>query len=95
MANIGQPFENTCILVGVGVAAIIVNSAVITHIGRRRVFLVTGLLICGLAQLLTAVIYTVNPGTEATGKGIVGLAVVYIVGYNVSPPSPQCEMPIG
>jgi MFS transporter, SP family, sugar:H+ symporter len=84
MANIGNAFENTCILVGVGVAAIIVNSAVITHFGRRRVFLVTGLLICGLTQLLTAVVYQVNPGTESTGKGIVGLSVIYILGYNVS-----------
>lgn len=84
MANIGNSFENSCILVAVGVIAILINSAVVTHIGRRRVFLVVGLFICGLSQLLTAVVYTVNPGTKSTGRAIVGLAVVYILGYNVS-----------
>ena len=88
MANIGDAFQNSCILVGVGVAAIIINSMIITHVGRRRVFLVTGLTICGIAQLLTAVIYTIHPGTEETGKGIVGLSVVYILGYNVRSLSP-------
>lgn len=84
MANIGNSFENTCILVGVGVVAILINSAVVTHIGRRRVFLMIGLFLCGLSQLLTAVIYTVQPGTKSTGRAVVGLAVVYIVAYNVS-----------
>lgn len=82
IANIGQSFENSCILTAVGVVAILVNSAVITHIGRRRVFLMIGMFICGLTQLLTAVVYTIAPGTTSTGRAIVGLAVVYIVGYN-------------
>ena len=86
MAHIGSPFQNACILVGVGVAAIIINSVVITKIGRRRVFLVTGLTLCGLAQLLAAVVYTVHPGTVSTGKAIVGLSVLYIIAYNVSGP---------
>jgi len=83
IANIGSAFENSCILVAIGVVAILVNSAVVTHIGRRRVFLFTGLIFCGLAQLFTAVAWTVAPGTAATGKAIVGLAVLYILGYNV------------
>ncbi|KAK3381041.1 general substrate transporter [Podospora didyma] len=82
MAGIGQPFENSCILIGVGVFAIVINSAIVTHFGRRRVFLVSGLLLCGLAQLLTAVVYQVNPHAKSTGQAIVGLAVVYIMGYN-------------
>lgn len=83
MANIGNSFENSCILTAVGVVAILINSAVITHIGRRRVFLIFGMFLCGLTQLITAVVYTKNPGTKSTGRAIVGLAVVYIVGYNV------------
>ncbi|KAK7711540.1 hypothetical protein SLS63_012679 [Diaporthe eres] len=82
MANIGNSFENSCILTAVGVFAIILNSAVVTHIGRRRVFLTVGLFICGLSQLLTAIIYTIQPGTQSTGKGIVALAIIYIFGYN-------------
>ncbi len=84
MANIGKAFENTCILMGVGTLAIIVNSAVITRVGRRRVFLVSGLLLCGLSQLVMAIIYTVQPGTEFTGKAVVGISVIYVVAYNVS-----------
>ncbi|KAK3938546.1 putative glucose transporter rco-3 [Diplogelasinospora grovesii] len=82
MANVGNAFENSCILIAVGVVAILINSALVTHFGRRRVFLIGGLLLCGLAQLLTAILWTVAPGTQATGKGIVGLAVIYILGYN-------------
>lgn len=52
--------------------------------GRRRIFLMVGMFICGLTQLLTAVVYTIDPGTISTGRAIVGLAVVYIFGYNVS-----------
>lgn len=84
MANIGNSFENSCILTAVGVIAILINSAVITHIGRRRIFLMIGMFLCGLTQLLTAVVYTISPGTMSTGRAIVGLAVIYIVGYNVS-----------
>lgn len=84
MANIGDSFANSCILVGVGVVGILINSAVITQIGRRRIFLIIGLIVCGLTQLVTAIIYTVQPGTESTGRAIVGLSVLYILAYNVS-----------
>lgn len=86
MANIGNSFENSCILTAVGVIAILINSAVITHIGRRRIFLIIGMFLCGLTQLLSAIVYTIQPGTESTGRAIVGLSVVYIMGYNVRYP---------
>lgn len=84
MAGVGSAFENACILNGVGVIAIIVNTCVITKYGRRRAFLVTGLLLCGFVQLIVAVVYTVQPGKKSSGKVIVGMSVIYIVGYNVS-----------
>lgn len=82
MANVGSPFMNSCILTAVGVLAIIVNSCVISKIGRRRVFLMSGLTLCGITQIIVAAVYHVNPGTVGTGKVIVGLSVVYIAGYN-------------
>lgn len=82
MAGIGKPFENHVMLTALGVLAILVNSAMITKFGRRRVFLMSGLSLCGITQLLTAVVYTVHPGTKSTGQAIVALAVVYILGYN-------------
>ncbi|OAA57110.1 General substrate transporter [Niveomyces insectorum RCEF 264] len=82
VAGIDKPFQNACILTAVGVFIIIVNSAVITRIGRRRIFLTVGMTICGFAQLFSAIIFTVKPGSQAAGKGIVAFAVIYIVGYN-------------
>ena len=68
MANVGSPFMNSCILTSVGVFVIMVNSSVISKIGRRRVFLMTGLSICGVTQLIIAAVYHVHPGTTGTGK---------------------------
>jgi hypothetical protein len=82
MANVGNAFENSCILTALGVVAILVNIAVVTRIGRRRLFLTVGLIICGSSQLIVAIIYTIHPGTQATGKAIVGLSVIFIFAYN-------------
>ncbi|KAJ5117138.1 uncharacterized protein N7443_003048 [Penicillium atrosanguineum] len=82
MANVGNAFENSCILTAVGVVAILINLAVVTRIGRRRLFLTVGLIFCGFSQLIVAAVYTVHPGTQATGKAIIGLSVLFIFGYN-------------
>lgn len=86
MANVGNAFENSCILTALGVVAIVINSAVASRLGRRRVFLTVGMTLCGISQLITAVVYTVQPEAESTGKVIVALAVIFIVGYNVGLP---------
>ncbi|KAJ8110487.1 hypothetical protein ONZ43_g5857 [Nemania bipapillata] len=82
MANVGNAFENSCILTGTGVAALLFNALIITKYGRRRVMMMTGFVVCGLSQLIMAIVYTVEPGTQKTGKVIVGLSVIYIVAYN-------------
>jgi hypothetical protein len=68
MAAVGSPFENACILTGVGVIAIMINSAVVTRWGRRRLFLVTGMVICGFAQLIVAIVYDKKGPGKSTGK---------------------------
>ncbi|PNS21008.1 hypothetical protein CAC42_3345 [Sphaceloma murrayae] len=82
MANVGKPFENAVILTSIGVFAILVNSVVVTKFGRRRVFLMSGLLLCGLFQIIIAVIYTVRPNARGAAKSLVGLTCLYIVAYN-------------
>ncbi|KAL9080412.1 MAG: hypothetical protein Q9157_000797 [Trypethelium eluteriae] len=82
MAHVGSPFANSCILVAVGVVAIIINSSVITRIGRRRPMLISGLALCGVTQLIIALLYQARPAAESTSKAIVGISVVYIGGYN-------------
>ncbi|KAK5138479.1 hypothetical protein LTR08_000065 [Meristemomyces frigidus] len=82
MAGVGKPFENSVELVTVGVIAIIINTFIITRFGRRRVCLILGLLICAVTQLIIAVVDTVAPKAESTMKCIVGLSIIYILGYN-------------
>lgn len=82
MAGVGKPFENTVILTATGVIAIIINTCVITRWGRRRVFLTSGLILCGVVQLIIAAVYNAAPTSQSTLKLIVGLSVVYILGYN-------------
>lgn len=82
MADVGDAFTNSCILTGVGVAGLIMSNLVITRWGYRRPMMMAGFALCGLAQLIIAVLYTVEPGTEKTGKVIVGVSVIYIVAYN-------------
>jgi len=55
-------------MAGIGSFVLIVNSFIITKYGRRRVFLGWGLVLCGLTQLIMAVVYTANPGTSMAGK---------------------------
>lgn len=85
MAHVGNAFENSCILTAVGVAAIIVNSFVISKYGRRRLFLMVGMAFCGVTQLIVACVYDAQPNTSRTGKVIVAMSVLYIMGYNVRP----------
>ncbi|RYP04078.1 hypothetical protein DL765_010314 [Monosporascus sp. GIB2] len=82
MAHVGPAFENACILTGVGVAAMLANSFIITRYGRRRRLMITGVLLCGLMQLIMAIVYTVEPGTQRSGKILVGLSVIYLFAFN-------------
>ncbi|KAL9109690.1 MAG: hypothetical protein Q9227_005728 [Pyrenula ochraceoflavens] len=70
MAGVGSPFANACILVAVGVVAIIINSFLVTHVGRRRMFLFWGLILCGICQMIIAVLDTTQPAAESSRKGI-------------------------
>ncbi|KZO93820.1 general substrate transporter [Calocera viscosa TUFC12733] len=81
MAGVGQPFQNAAILSGVSVIANMLSWYAITKFGRRPIVL-TGLLMSGICQLITAAAYQAAPGTEVTGRVIVGMGVVYIIFYN-------------
>ncbi|KAK5118700.1 hypothetical protein LTR85_007906 [Meristemomyces frigidus] len=82
MAGVGKPFENSVALVTVGVFAIIVNTCIITRYGRRRVMLISGLILCAITMLIIAAVDTAAPNAESTKKLIVGISVIYILGYN-------------
>jgi len=82
MAGVGKPFENSVALVTVGVVAIILNTCIITRYGRRRTFLISGLILCAITMLIIAIVYNIQPKAPSTGKLMVGISVVYIFGYN-------------
>ncbi|KAI1101678.1 putative maltose permease [Jackrogersella minutella] len=82
MASVGKAFENSCILTGVGVAALLAAALLITKFGRRRLMMLIGFALCGLSQLVIAVVYTVQPNTQNSGKVLVGMSVFYIAAYN-------------
>lgn len=82
MADVGDAFTASCILTGVGVASLLASNLVITRFGARRRMMMTGLGLCGAAQLIIAGVYAGAPGHPRTGKVIVGVSVVYIMAYN-------------
>lgn len=86
MAGIGDPFENACVNIAVGAAALILNTALITKYGRRRVCLMLGLFLCGATQLVIAAVYSANPGAKATLDVLVGLTIAYTFCFNVGSP---------
>ena len=82
MAEIGDPFANSCIVVAVAVFAVLVQSLLMTHFGRRRVFLLVGFTVCGVTMLINAIVWTAQPNTESTAKVIIGILVVYILSFS-------------
>jgi hypothetical protein len=82
MANVEDPFAMSNVLSTAGLLAIIINSLIVVRYGRRRVLLMTGLMICGVLQLIIAVVFQEQPGTTSTGKTIVALSCIYMFSYN-------------
>ncbi|RYP13884.1 hypothetical protein DL765_006672 [Monosporascus sp. GIB2] len=82
MARVPNPFAMSCVFSTVGLLALVANSLIIVRYGRRRVLLMSGLITCGILQLIIAVVYDQNPGTTQTGRVIIGLSTIYISSYN-------------
>ncbi|KAF2274258.1 general substrate transporter [Westerdykella ornata] len=82
MAKVTNPFGMSNVLSCIGIIAIIANSLIIVRFGRRRVLLMTGLLVCGCLQLIIASVYHRQPGTKSTGMVIVALSCLYMFSYN-------------
>ena len=82
MADVSNPFAMSNVVSTMGIIAIITNSLIIIRFGRRRILLMTGLLLCGLLQLIIATVYLKRPGTPSTGTVIVALSCIYMFSYN-------------
>ncbi len=82
MSKVANPFAMTNVLSAMGILAIIFNSLIVVRYGRRRVIITTGLILCGVFQLIIAIVYTKNPGTTSTGQVLVGFTCIYMMSYN-------------
>lgn len=83
MSKVSNPFGMSNVLSTMGIAAILFNSLIVVRFGRRRVILMLGLGLCGLLQLIIAVVFDKHPGTASTGRVLVALTCLYMMSYNV------------
>ena len=83
MARVSDPFAMSCVLSTMGLLAIFINSLIVVRYGRRRVLLTSGLITCGILQLIIAVVYDEKGANSTTGKVLVALSCLYMMSYNV------------
>ncbi|KAL2022954.1 hypothetical protein VTK56DRAFT_4169 [Thermocarpiscus australiensis] len=82
MSKVANPFGMSNVLSVMGILAIFFNSLIVVRYGRRRVTLMIGLGLCGILQLIIAIVYDKQPGAASTGAVLVALTCVYMMSYN-------------
>lgn len=82
MSRVSDPFAMSNILSAMGILAIFFNSLIVVRYGRRRVIMMIGLGLCGIFQLIIAVVYDKQPGTPSTGRVLVAFTCIYMMSYN-------------
>jgi hypothetical protein len=82
MAKVADPFAMSNVLSAISILAFIANSFIVVRFGNRRNLLMTGLIICGILQLIIATVYHKYPNAKSTGKVTVGLTGIYMFSYN-------------
>ena len=86
MARVPNPFAMSNVLSTMGILAILFNSLIVVRWGRRRRIIICGLGVCGILQLIIAVVYDARPTDSRTGDVIVALTCLYMMSYNVCSP---------
>jgi hypothetical protein len=82
MAKVSDPFAMSNVLSAISILAFVANSFIVVRFGNRRNLLMTGLIICGILQLIIATVYQQYPNAKSTGKVTVGLTGIYMFSYN-------------
>ena len=83
MAGIATPFQQQVIAIAVALFAVILNCFIVTRFGRRRLFILVGLVVCGICLLIQAAVYDTAPFTTSTNNTIVAMTVIYLAVYNL------------
>lgn len=81
MAGIKKPFEQSVGLAASALGFSILNALFITKMGYRRQWLVTGLFICAICNVVMAAAYTASPGSRASGIVTIAMFHVFNIGY--------------
>lgn len=83
MAKVPNPFAMSNILSTMGILAIVFNSLIVVRWGLRRNIMMTGLTVCGILQLIIAVVYDKRgPSDPAAANLLVAFTCLYMMSYN-------------
>lgn len=82
MAAVYDPFAMSNVLSVMSILAILFNSLIVVRFGRRRAILMIGLAVCGVLQMIIAVVYDKKGRTQATGNVLIALTCLYMMSYN-------------
>ncbi|KAK5228670.1 hypothetical protein LTR72_002555 [Exophiala xenobiotica] len=80
IAGVKQPFAYSILVTCTGLIGVLVSFFFVRLIDRRTVLLV-GISACAICQLVPAVVWTKNPGTESTGKVVVAFIALFTFFY--------------
>ncbi|KEF56624.1 uncharacterized protein A1O9_06813 [Exophiala aquamarina CBS 119918] len=80
IAGVKKPFEYSVLVTCTGLLGVIFSFFFVRLIDRRTVMLV-GVVACGICQLVPAIAWTKDPGSENTGRVVVGFIALFTFFY--------------
>ncbi|KIX08062.1 uncharacterized protein Z518_02717 [Rhinocladiella mackenziei CBS 650.93] len=80
IAGVHNPFAYSILVTCTGLIGVLVSFFFVRLIDRRMVMLI-GITACGICQLIPAIAWSANPGTESTGKVVVAFIALFTFFY--------------
>ncbi|TVY82966.1 putative glucose transporter rco-3, partial [Lachnellula suecica] len=82
LAGITKSFEFSIMNTVLGFIGVNIGMYLIRHVFGRRSILMIGATGCGLCQLASAIGYTIQPGSQSSGKVLVAFTAIFYIFYN-------------
>jgi hypothetical protein len=80
IAGVKEPFSDSVMVTCMGLIGVIFSFFFVRLIDRRTVMLI-GIFACGICQLIPAIAWTKDPGSETTGKVVVAFISLFTFFY--------------
>ncbi|KAK5055229.1 hypothetical protein LTR84_012979 [Exophiala bonariae] len=80
IAGVKKPFEYSVLVTCTGLLGVIFSFFFVRLVDRRTVMLI-GVTACGICQLIPAIAWTKDPGSENTGRVVVGFIALFTFFY--------------